>query len=178
MKTPRSPLPRHPLTALAAAALLLPGTASALDAYRDRTGLFYGGGLGFGAGKSDADGAETKAGLNLSGRIGGGVNENLTLDFTMGLTKQLDVDTTLVSGFVGTNLFVAGDLSVRLMGGIAHASLDGADGETGFGAGAGLGYEFWANADLAVGVGADYQHLFFDAGSFNTINFGVTFTVY
>jgi len=178
MKTPRFPLPRHTRTAFAAAALLLPGTASALDAYRDRTGLYYGGGLGFGAGKSDDDGAETKAGLNLSGRIGGGINENLTLDFTMGLTKQLDIDNTLISGFVGTNLFVAGDFSVRLMGGIAHASLDGADGETGFGAGAGLGYEFWANADLAVGVGVDYQHLFLDEGSFKTINFGVTFNVY
>jgi hypothetical protein len=178
MKTFRSLPRRFAPIALASAGVLLPATASALDAYRDRTGLFYGGGLGFGAGKSDADGAETKAGLNVSGRIGGGVTENLTLDFTMGLTKQLDVDTTLVSGFVGTNLFVVGDLSVRLMGGIAHASLDGADGETGFGAGAGLGYEFWANADLAVGVGADFQHLFFDEGSFDTLNFGVTFTVY
>lgn len=166
--------------ALSAATLttLAAGPAFALDAYRDRTGIFYGGGLGFGAGKADTTGAETKAGLNIDGRIGGGLTQNLTLDFDMGLTQQLGADTTLVTGFVGVNLFPVGDLFVRLKGGVAHASLEGGDGGTGLGVGGGLGYEFWANADLAVGVGVDFQHHFYDAAAFNALNFGLTFTVY
>jgi hypothetical protein len=96
----------------------------------------------------------------------------------MGLTQQLGVDTTLVTGFVGVNLFPVGDLFIRLKGGVAHAALDGGDGGTGLGVGGGLGYEFWANSDLAVGVGVDFQHHFYDAAAFNVLNFGLNFTVY
>ena len=156
----------------------LASPAFALDAYRDRTGVFYGGGVGFGAGRADSTGAETKAGFNLDGRVGGGITQNLTLDFDLGMTKQLGIDTTLVKGFVGVNLFPAGDLSLRLMGGIAYAAIDGGDGQTGFGAGAGLGYEFWANADMAVAVGVDFQHHFYDTVGFNALNFGLAFTHY
>lgn len=166
--------------ALSAATLttLVSGSALALDAYRDRTGIFYGGGLGFGAGKADTPLAETHAGLNVDGRIGGGLTQNLTLDFDMGLTQQLGADSTLVTGFVGANFFPVGDLSVRVKGGVAYAALEhGIDG-TGLGAGAGLGYEFWANADLAVGVGVDFQHHFYDDAGFNALNFGLSFTVY
>lgn len=163
-------------TATLVAALTAP--AFGLDAYRDRTGVFYGGGVGFGAGKADSTGAETKAGFNLDGRVGGGITQNLTLDFDLGLTKQLGIDTTLVKGFIGVNLFPAGDLSLRLMGGIAHASIDGGKGTTGLGAGAGLGYEFWANADMAVAVGVDLQRHFYDSVNFTALNFGLAFTHY
>lgn len=164
-----------------ATAVVLCATGSqafALDAYRDRTGLFYGGNLGFGAGKPDTAGAENKAGLNFGGRVGGGINQNLTLDFDLGMTRQLGVSNSLLTGFVGANVFPAGDLYVRLMGGIAYASFEDVDGSTGFGAGAGVGYEFWANADMAVGVGVDFQHHFYDSAGFNALNLGLTFTVY
>lgn len=167
------------LAALAAlATLTVASPASALDAYRDRTGIFYGGGLGFGAGKPDYTGAETKAGFNVDGRIGGGLTQNLTLDFDLGLTRQLGVENTLLTGFVGANLFPVGDLSVRLKGGVAYASVADADSATGLGVGGGLNYEFWANADLAVGVGVDFQHHFYDDFAFNALNFGLSFTHY
>lgn len=169
------PLFTATLAALGLCALASP--AHALDAYRARSGLFYGAGLGFGAAKADTEGAETKADLRFDGRIGGGINDTLTLDFDLGFTKQLGEEVSLVTGFLGLNVFAVGDLYLRAMGGIAYASLED-DGQTGFGAGAGLGYEFWANADMAVGVGADFQHHFYDAGGFNAFNLGVTFTLY
>ncbi len=165
------------------ASLFVAAPAFALDGYRDRAGIFYGGGLGFGAGKPDTKGAETKATFNAHGRVGGGITSNLTLDFDLGLGMQLGKSTSLQTGFVGLNLFPAGDLYLRVMGGIAHASVDdstgqGGGGATGMGAGLGLGYEFFANADMAVGIGVDYQHHFYDRFDFSLLNFGLTFLVY
>jgi hypothetical protein len=153
-------------------------SAHALDAWRDRKGLFYGGAVGFGVGKADVQGAENEVGINGRFRLGGGVNDMLTLDAELGLANQIDVETTVFTGFLGANVFVVDGLYLRAMGGMAHISPKKGDGQTGLGAGFGAGYEFFANSDLAIGVGADAQRHFYDDFDFNTFNFGVTITMY
>jgi hypothetical protein len=164
--------------AVAAALMLSATSAHALDAWRDRKGLFYGGGVGFGVGKTDVDTAENEVAINGRLRLGGGVNDMLTLDAELGLGNQIDVDTTLVTGMLGANVFVVEGMYLRAMGGMAHIGPKQGESSTGLGFGAGLGYEFFANSDLAVGVGADVQHHAFDNYGFNAFNFGVTFTMY
>ena len=165
----------------AVAALVVTGIASsamALDGYRERKGLFYGGAVGFGVGRPDVDGAENEVGVNLRARVGGGVTSQLTLDAELGVAKQIDVETNLVTGFMGASFFIVDGLYLKGMGGIAHIAPDQGDSSTGLGVGAGVGYEFFANADLAVGVGADYQRHFYDNFDFGLMNFGITVTVY
>lgn len=169
---------RTTATAVAAALMLSATFAHALDAWRDRKGLFYGGGVGFGVGKTDVEGAENEVALNGRLRLGGGVTDMLALDAEIGLGNQIDVDTTLVTGMLGANVFVVDGLYLRAMGGMAHFAPKRGESTTGLGFGAGLGYEFFANSDLAVGVGADVQHHGFDDYGFNAFNFGVTFTMY
>jgi hypothetical protein len=164
--------------AVAAALILSATSAHALEAWRDRKGLFYGGGVGFGVGKTDVDTAENEVAINGRLRLGGGVNDMLTLDAELGLGNQIDVDTTLVTGMLGANVFVVDGMYLRAMGGMAHIGPKQGESSTGLGFGAGLGYEFFANSDLAVGVGADVQHHAFDNYGFNAFNFGVTFTMY
>jgi hypothetical protein len=178
------------LCAWTTAALVL-GTASsawALDAWRDRRGLYFGAQVGAGSGQSDADGAESQIGFNLRARVGGGINKQLTLDAELGWRTASydqgprDISESLFTGLVGGSFFIYDGLYVRAQGGVGQLTLDadpgGDDGYTGFGFGAGVGYEFFATADLAVGVGGDYQLFSFDDFNFTTINFGVTATWY
>ncbi len=156
------------------------GSAWALDAYRDRRGLMYGLTVGFGGGKSDVEGDERRIGLNFHGRLGGGVTQNLVLDADLGLHRVIEDDagTNLYTGFVGANLFVVDNVYLRAMGGLSHASPKEGDSATGIAVGGGLGYEFFANADLAIGGLVDFQQHFYDDYGFNILNFGVTVTMY
>ena len=186
---------RSSLVAALAAVLVLTvaGEALALDAWRDRRGLLFGVGIGAGSGKTDVKDADSHIGFNFSARIGGGVSKDLTLDADLGLhkasfeqdshgTSTIDVSYTIFTGMIGANFFVYDGLYVRGMGGVANISTERDPGkdtdETGTGVGLGAGYEFFASADLAVGVGADYRLLFFDDVDFTMINFGVTGTWY
>ncbi|MEZ4468697.1 MAG: outer membrane beta-barrel protein, partial [bacterium] len=183
-----------------AALLGTAGNALALDGWHDRRGLFFGLGLGGGIGQvhtDDIDG-DQEMGLNLRARIGGGVNKQLTLDFDLGMhfqstnTAGIDMDQTITTGMVGANYFLMDGLYLRGMAGMGHystepqnAKIDG-DSEVGLAIGAGAGYEFFANADLAIGVGADFRRVFFtiDAApkdvdaAFDLIGFGITATWY
>ena len=157
--------------------------AYALDGYRDRKGLFTGLYLGGASAKADFAGAKSHIGYVLGGKIGGGVNQNLTLDGS--LTMRLEsydegtvaVSTRTTTMYLGINYFVKDGLYVRGMGGIAQASSDAGgeeNSETGLGLGAGLGYEFFASAQLAVGVGGDYQMQQFEDTTVSVINFGIS----
>jgi hypothetical protein len=157
--------------------------AQALDGYRDRKGLFTGLHLGGASAKSDFAGAKSHIGYVIGGKIGGGVNQNLTLDGSLSMRfesydeAQISVSTQTTTMYLGVNYFVKDGLYLRGMGGIAQASSEagGTDNsETGLGFGAGLGYEFFASAQLAVGVGGEFQMLQFDDASVTVINFGIS----
>jgi len=168
--------------------LTLASEALALDAWRDRRGLFVGVGVGAGSGQSDVEGAEAPLGFNLDARIGGGVSKELTLDADLTVQRSsydvsgIDISQQIFTGMIGANFFVHDGLYLRGMGGVSHISVDpdpGAeDSETGTGLGLGVGYEFFATADLAVGLGGDFRYLIFENFDFTMINFGVTGTWY
>lgn len=186
------------------AGLLVLGTAGqafALDGFRDRRGLFFGINLAGGAGQAMADGkkvGDRSLGLTVGARVGGGVNERLTLDLSIDgffLTRnqefgptgiEREVDTTLLSGMIGGSFFLVDGFYVRGMGGLAQATstVEGVTGkdseneETGLGLGLGGGYEFFANSDLAIGAGVDYRMFVFDDVDYNVFNVGITATWY
>ncbi len=173
----------------------LAGEAFALDGYRDRKGMYYGLSLGGGSAKADTDGADSKLGIHLRGRVGGGINKHVTLDGELGWRYQstdedvglgeLTVTEQFLTMYVGGSFFVFDGLYVRAFGGLAHlivsVDFDGGiingyddDSYTGLGMGAGLGYEFFASSDLAIGIGADVQQQIYDDASITQFNFGVS----
>lgn len=171
--------------------LLTSGSAWALDAWRDRRGLYYGATIGGGSGQAKTDNdqynieSERELGLNLRLRVGGGASKTLTLDAELGMWFGLDdkIDkpaNAITTGFIGANVFIADGLYLRGFGGLAHMSFDNEniDAETGLGVGAGAGYEFFANSDLAVGVGVDYQRHFYDDFDFDLFSLGVSLNYY
>lgn len=188
------------LPALFAALLVtgLAGQALALDGFRDRRGLYFGVNLGGGAGKAEADGVKSdrNLGLTVGARVGGGVNERLTLDLSVDgyfqtrteetIAGEFDVDVTLMSGLIGGSFFLADGLYVRGGFGLANVTQEttskiggtSEDSEVGLGFSVGGGYEFFANANLAVGVGGDFRAFDFDDITYNIVNIGITATWY
>ncbi len=174
--------------------LISAGQALALDAWRDRRGLFLGLELGAGSGGADSEGAENHLGFNFHGRVGGGLSRQLTLDLELGLyhesyeskpaqtQKSFDVSTDIYSALLGANFFFTKGLYLRGLGGIAQISTESDEAsntsEMGLALGLGAGFEFFANADLAVGVGGDYRRFMFDKFNYNLISFGVTASWY
>lgn len=183
------------LTTLATLATLV-SPALALDAFRDRRGLFFGLLAGGGGTKADIDGAERQLGFNLRARVGGGATEQLTLDAEYGFNLHSDepFSRQLHSWTVNANLFpVKGTgLFIRGGGGLVLGVLEvdpytgpagveiggGSESELGLGLGAGVGYEFFANSDLAVGLLVDFQYQTFDEFTLNSLNLGITATWY
>jgi hypothetical protein len=168
--------------AAAVAVVVLGGASSAwaLDAYRDRRGMLYGLTIGFGGGKSDVEGDERRIGLNGRARIGGGVSQQLTLDADVGVHHVIEDDngSNLITGFAGANYFFIDNVYLRGMFGLSHLAPEAGDSATGIAVGGGLGYEFFANADLAIGGLVDFQQHFYDDFDFNVLSFGVTVTMY
>lgn len=161
--------------------------ALALDGYRSRKGGLYGGGFGAAAGKTDVEGAERRLGYTLRARAGGGITEKLTLDAELGVygasytQSGLDISNRLLTMGLGVNFFAVGDLYVRGTMGMGQFSVDVAgdeDSETQLYYGGGLGYEFFANADLAAGIGADVLLSRFNEQDYTLINIGVTLIHY
>lgn len=178
----------HVVAALTALMVVgLAGEAFALDAWRDRRGLLFGVGVGAGSSQSDIKDAEAHIGFNFDVRVGGGINKQLTLDATIGLQtasfdeNDVEIGQDIFTGFIGANYFILDGLYARVMGGVAHIGVlepGEDDSETGTGFGVGAGYEFFATADLAVGLGGDFRYLSFEDSAFTMINFGVTGTWY
>jgi len=191
------PMNTRRLGALIAARMVigLAGEAFALDGYRDRKGMYYGATLGGGSAQADTDGADSKLGIHLRGRLGGGINEHVTLDAELGWRYQstdedlglgeLTITEQFLTMYVGGSFFVFDGLYVRAFGGLAHVIVavdyDGGvlngyddDSRTGLGIGAGLGYEFFASSDLAIGFGGDFQHQIYDDFAVDQINFGIS----
>ena len=135
--------------------------AFALDGYQKRQGLYYGVGFGGGQASSDAEGAESHITYNFRARVGGGIDENLTLDAEFSLQNgeddiagaTVEYTTSLVG--IGGSYFLNKGLYVPADGGIASFESESGDisnSETGLYVAGGLGYG--CDADLAVGVRA------------------------
>ena len=181
MNTPRHNHVAVPSVLAWALVLLTTSSAFALDAYQDRRGVFSGVGVGVGVGKADADKAESQTGFNFRGRLGGGANKQLTLDGEVGAWVHFDDDqgASIYSGLLGVSYFPLDGLYVRGVGGASYLSVDEGESETGLAFGAGLGYEFFVDANLAIGIGADYlQHFYDDNLDFRVISFGINGTMY
>jgi hypothetical protein len=191
------------LSQLVAVAVTLAGlsaSAHALDAWRDRRGLLFGVAGGGGGAKADATGVDERVlGFNLRARVGGGVTEQFTIDgeygFNLhsgdGFSRQLHQFGAFGNLFpvAGQGFYLRGgggmvqgffDLDApRSQEGSAITSRGGrSDSELGLMAGGGLGFEFFVNADLAIGLLADFQHHWFKDFNVNAFNFGLTATWY
>jgi len=149
------------LVALCAA----PQTASALDGYRDRSGVM--GGLGIGGGAVVQEG-DTGGEMMLDVQIGGGATKNITFALDVDLRLQLvDGNKTglLVPGpeltfFITDGLFVRAGIGL----GMIFAGSNGSDDNftLGFNGGGGIGYEFFTGADLALSMALEVDYFVID----------------
>ena len=174
----------HKFTLIALSTLMVIGALSAealaLDGYRDRRGVFYGLSLGGGSSKSNADGAESHLGLNLRARAGGGITQNLTLDTELGIHSSSDANIDVLTLSLGSRYFINDGLYFHGGAGLSQMSGTGDSdvSETGLIASLGLGYEFFASSDLAISVGADFQHQVYDDNNLQLIGINVSTTWY
>ncbi len=187
--------PRAMTIALVALFMLIASDAFALDAYKDRRGLFAGIGLGGGYGSANVDPGneltgleERDVGLAMRLEVGGGAFQNLTISgqFNWWLRsvqmngKTLSHDHT---NFLGTVSFFPLDF-VYVTGGVgmAYSSFESeVNGirvrdysELGFGLKGGAGLEFWVNGTIAAGIEASYTRHFYSEASFDTVTGGLT----
>jgi hypothetical protein len=152
-------------------------SARALDAYRDRKGLFSGIGLGGGAVVSDDEaGGEFLFDLTL----GGGATADLTLALDLDIRYQrFDADRRNWMVVPGPQLdwFIAGGLFLRAGIGLALAFVRGPevsdvavpgkevednDFTLGFDGSLGVGYEFFTSSNLALGVAVEGDYFVLD----------------
>ena len=175
--------------------------ALALDGYEDRRGLTAGLAAGGGLGASDTSsqvGLATidpgrKLGFHLSGMLGAGITERLTLvadvnwwarSVTLGenqvMSNHYSLNPTL-SVFLTEGFFLEGGA------GLAYASYDAQRGasqaieryrELGLGVKGGGGYEVFVNGDVAVGVRLNYTRHFYRHAEFDTIAGAITLRWY
>ena len=154
--------------ALSSILLLWLSPAQGFDENGDRRGLFYG--LSIGAAQTQVNTGNSKGhtGYTLRGRLGGGVERNLTIDAEIGLNQTnfeqfgTTIDQHFMSVAIGANFFLVGDWFVRLNGGISELTqsddeTDESNSETGLFLGGGTGYEFFVTPAIAVGLCADFS---------------------
>lgn len=176
-------------------ASLFTADAFALDAYKDRRGIFAGVGLGGGFGSAEVDPGEEltgleerEAGLALRLEVGGGAMQSLIISgqFNWWLRSVEANDKTLShnhTNFLGNVAFFPLDFLYVTGGvGMAYSSFDvdvgGIDirdySEIGFAMKGGVGAEFWVNGTIATGLEASYTRHFYSEASFDTITAGLT----
>ncbi len=170
--------------------------AAALDAYKDRRGLFVGLGIGGGAGQvntgkpNELTGFDDnyKLGLNVNGIIGGGWTRNVIFgsEFNWWIRNvQLgphELEHQHMSFNAVTNIFLLGPLYVHAGGGLAYAVydtfMDGDQiteyGEMGLSLKAGVGFEYFVNGTVAAGAQVGYTRHFYENAEFDTISGGIT----
>ncbi len=140
------------------------GTVLALDGAKDRRGLFWGMGFG-GGGAVVVSGGDTGGEVNFDIQLGAGVSNNLTSDF------DIDIYTIIFKGqrqviinpgpeinyfFGDTGLFIRGAFGAAMN--IINVGND-SDFLLGFDVGFGLGWEFFANTNLALGLAAEADYI-------------------
>lgn len=168
-------------------------TAFALDAYQDRRGLFTGIGLGGGAA---FQGDEQGGAMMIDLQLGGGATRDLTFDLDLDVWFQL-MDThenwMITPGpelnyFITEGLFVRGGLGLALVfvtGDEVKETVPGggkSSEKTDFTLGGdfslGLGYEFFAGANLALGGVIEGDYVVLKGDDVGSVNFGMELKYY
>jgi hypothetical protein len=164
------------ITGLVALLMFVSSKTHALDAAKDRQGLFWG--MGFGGG-----GALTVPEAAMGGyilfdlQLGAGVTRNLTLSLDTDVVVMLfdaRKNAVITPGpeityvFGDTGLFVRGGLGVAMC--IVRVG-DRRDFTVGFDAGAGFGWEFFANNNLALGLALEADYIVRNGQDFSMFGF-------
>jgi hypothetical protein len=161
---------------VAALVVTLASPVFALDAYRDRKGLFTGAGLGGGVAVQDGEpGGE----ILLELAAGGGASERLTFALDLDIWFQLidDRQNWLVVPGPELNYFLTDGLFLRAGVGMVLAFVRGEkvddvatpgtdvednDFALGFDGSLGLGYEFFVSSNLALGLAVEGDYFLID----------------
>lgn len=161
----------------AAIALALASPSTALDAHQDRRGLFSG--ISIGGGAAIVPGEDIGGEILFDFQLGGGATQDLTLALDVDVWFQLfdSYQNWLVVPGPELNYFLWEGLFVRVGFGMALAFIrgeevkdaptPGSDVEDneftlGFDAGLGLGYEFFATSNLAMGLAVEADYFLLD----------------
>jgi hypothetical protein len=168
-------------------------SAFALDGYQDRRGLFTGIGLGGGAA---FQGDERGGAMLIDLQLGGGAAKDLTFDLDLDVWFQLmdHHDNWMITPGPELNYFIAGGLFVRAGLGLAMVFITGekikddvpgggkTSEETDFTLGGdfslGLGYEFFAGANLALGGVIEGDYVVLKGDDVGSVNFGIELKYY
>ncbi len=144
-----------------------------IEGARDRRGVYFGAGLGFGGTFFYYDDFIPATRLDFS--IGGGVTKRLTLGANLHVTPYLQKSVGVAfggdiefTGYVWRGFYLRGGLGAA---GVPKRdptrSFDEVDGMTvGLGGTAGLGYEFWLNSTAAMSTGFTYDARFVPGDTF------------
>lgn len=167
--------------------LTLSGTATALDSYQDRRGFFGGFGLGGGGAFS---GSEPGGGILVDFQLGGGATQNLTVCLDTDLWIHiLDTSRNLmltpgpeVNYFFGdTGIFLRVGLGMALTfswfedsyfvvppGGKRPSDTDF---RLGFDGSLGVGWEFFVNSNLALGLALEGDYVVLNGDDIASVGF-------
>jgi hypothetical protein len=151
-------------------------SAFALDSYQDRRGVFWGIGIG-GGGAFPISNDDPGGAVLFDIQIGGGANKNLTLSLDLDFSFQLLEDhknffitpgPELNYFFGETGLFIRAGLGMALnfvfidedkSAQVPGEGLDDSDFRIGFDGSLGIGWEFFTNSNLAVGIAAEGDYV-------------------
>jgi hypothetical protein len=151
---------------IAAVFLFSAHTAAALDAAKDRRGLFWGMGVG-GNGSVAIPGSDVGGGFNFDIQLGAGASQHLTLGLdvdVIGVYFESQQNIIFCPGpelnyfILDTGLFIRAGVAAALSL-VKNKNEHDTVFDGGFDAGIGFGWEFFANTNLALGIAleADYM---------------------
>jgi hypothetical protein len=167
-------------------------SAMAIDGYQKRKNVFGGFALGGGPGAIHSGDATDFTALNgdylvgfhASAIFGGGVTDHVLIgaeaNYWLNTVKQgseFDYANHQLSVLAMGNFYIVDGFHLDVGGGFSYGALVGEQPannlpiqEAGGAIKAGLGYEFWFNGTLAMGIGAHYNRHFYRNGSFDMFN--------
>lgn len=187
-------------TATAVMLLLIASDAFALDAYKDRRGVFFGLGLGGGIGGAEVDPINELTGFE-DGRemgfatqieVGSGVARALTLSGQgnwWARTVQVNdrsVEHHHLNFMPVARLYVLDSIYGTAGFGLGYAIFDSVVSgretkhyqEMGVATKLGAGMEFWVNGTVAMGLETSYSRHFYSKSHFDTFTGGITIKWY
>ncbi len=156
----------------------LSSTVFALDAAKDRRGLFWGMGIG-GNGTVSIPGADVGGGFNFDIQLGAGASQHLTLGLdvdVIGVYFDFQQNIVFCPGpeinyfFGDTGLFLRGGLAAALSV-VKDESRRDAEFSAGFDVELGFGWEFFANTNLAVGIALEADYMLRNNNDFVMVGF-------